>query len=146
MIRGVSAIANDGLMPTPYVVSSIKGDNWQEGVEPKLERVISEEAANEMTAMMVNAEKNGESKWTNLRGFSVAGKTGTAQIPIAGHYDAKSTNASFVGFSHANNPKFIMLVTLNKPESSQWASETAAPLWYSIAKDLFLYFGIQPDN
>ena len=99
-----------------------------------------------MTAMMVNAAKNGESKWTSLRGFSVAGKTGTAQIPIAGHYDPKSTNASFIGFSPANNPKFIMLVTLNKPQSSQWASETAAPLWYSIARDLFLYFGIQPEN
>ena len=99
-----------------------------------------------MTAMMVNAAKNGEAKWTSLRGFSVAGKTGTAQIPIAGHYDPKSTNASFIGFSPAESPKFIMLVTLNKPESSQWASETAAPLWYSIAKDLFLYFGIQPEN
>jgi len=39
-----------------------------------------------------------------------------------------------------------MLVILNKPESSQWASETTDPLWYSIAKDLFLYFGIQPQE
>jgi cell division protein FtsI/penicillin-binding protein 2 len=146
MIRAVSGVANDGMMPTPYVVSALKGDGWQEQVQTKVERVISQKAAEEMTSMMVNAAKNGESKWTSLRGFSVAGKTGTAQIPIAGHYDPKSTNASFIGFSPAINPKFIMLVTLNKPQSSQWASETAAPLWYSIAKDLFLYFGIQPEN
>jgi len=146
MIRAVSAVANDGLMPTPFVVSALKGEGWQEEIKPKTERVISEDAANEMTVMMVNAAKNGEAKWTSLRGFSVAGKTGTAQIPIAGHYDPTSTNASFIGFSPAENPKFIMLVTLNKPQSSQWASETAAPLWYSIAKDLFLYFGIQPEN
>ncbi len=146
MIRAVSAIANDGLMPVPHVVTTLKGENWREEIKTKTERVISEEAANKMTAMMVNAAKNGESKWTSLRGFSVAGKTGTAQIPISGHYDPTSTNASFVGFSPAEDPKFIMLVTLNKPQTSQWASETAAPLWYSIAKDLFLYFGIQPDN
>ncbi|MEK7061308.1 MAG: penicillin-binding protein 2 [Patescibacteria group bacterium] len=146
MIRAVAGVANDGMMPTPYVVSVLKGDGWEEVIQPKVERVVSQKAAEEMTAMMVNAAKNGESKWTSLRGYSVAGKTGTAQIPIAGHYDPKSTNASFVGFSPAQNPKFIMLVTLNKPQSSQWASETAAPLWYSIAKDLFLYFGIQPEN
>ena len=145
MIRAVAGVANDGMMPTPHVVSALKGEGWQEEIKPKTERVISEEAAEEMTAMMVNAAKNGEAKWTSLRGFNVAGKTGTAQIPIAGHYDPKSTNASFIGFSPAQNPKFIMLVTLNKPQSSQWASETAAPLWYSIAKDLFLYFGIQPE-
>jgi cell division protein FtsI (penicillin-binding protein 3)/stage V sporulation protein D (sporulation-specific penicillin-binding protein) len=39
-----------------------------------------------------------------------------------------------------------MLVTLKEPESSPWASETAAPLWYTIAKDLFVYFGIQPED
>jgi len=138
MIRAVAAVANDGMMPTPFVVSALKGEGWQEEIKSKTEKVISETAAEEMTAMMVNAAENGEAKWTSLRGFSVAGKTGTAQIPIAGHYDPKSTNASFIGFSPAESPKFIMLVTLNKPQSSQWASETAAPLWYSIAKDLFL--------
>jgi len=95
---------------------------------------------------MVEAAKHGEAQWIYLRGFSVAGKTGTAQIPIAGHYDAEKTIASFVGFAPANDPKFVMLVTLREPTSSPWASETAAPLWYSIAKDLFLYFGIQPEN
>ncbi|NMC62393.1 MAG: penicillin-binding protein 2, partial [SAR324 cluster bacterium] len=65
-------------------------------------------------------------------------------IPIAGHYDAEKTIASFIGFAPANDPKFVMLVTLREPQSSIWASETAAPLWYNIAKDIFLRFGIQP--
>ena len=94
--------------------------------------------------MMVEAAKRGEAKWTYERGFGVAGKTGTAQIPIAGHYDEDKTIASFVGFAPHNNPKFVMLVTLREPTTSPWASETAAPLWYSIAKDLFLHFGLQP--
>ena len=61
-------------------------------------RIISVNAAKETTSMMVEAAQRGESKWTNITGFRVAGKTGTAQIPIAGHYDSEKTIASFIGF------------------------------------------------
>lgn len=147
MIRAVSVIANDGELVIPQVVDEIVDDTWEEDIKPvRLWRVISKQSANEMTSMMVQAAKNGEAKWTHLRGFKVAGKTGTAQIPIAGHYDEQKTIATFVGFAPYDNPKFVMMVTLQEPSSSPWASETAAPLWYSMAKDLFLYFGIQPEN
>lgn len=147
MIRAVSAIANDGVLMSPKVVERIEGEDWKEDVKsPPGSRVISSDAADEITAMMVEAAAHGESKWTDLKGFKVAGKTGTAQIPIAGHYDAEKTNASFVGFAPYDKPKFVMLVMLSEPQTSQWASETAAPLWYSIAKDLFPYLGIQPEN
>ncbi len=147
MIRAVGAIANDGMLVTPQVVDRILGETWGEDIKPEInERVISAKTANEVTAMMVEAAKNGEAKWTHLRGFNVAGKTGTAQIPIAGHYDEERTIASFVGFAPADDPDFVMLMTLREPSSSPWASETAAPLWYTVAKDLFIYFGIQPEN
>lgn len=148
IIRAVGAIANKGIMQTPQIGQRILL-NLGEVKEIKKEdssRVISKEAAEKITMMMVEAAKNGEAKWTNLPGFGVAGKTGTAQIPIAGHYDDKKTIASFVGFAPYNNPKFVMLVTLREPKSSQWASETAAPLWYDIASDLFIRFGISPER
>ena len=147
MIRAVSAIANGGYLVTPRIVEKIQGDGWSEDVRtdtPK--RIISQKAAKEITQMMVEAAANGEAKWTNLRGYRVAGKTGTAQIPVAGHYDTENTNHSFVGFAPADKPKFIMLVTLQSPQSSPWASETAAPLWYTIAKDLFPYLAIEPET
>lgn len=126
-------------------MGALKGNGWQDDIKSQNDgRIISDKAAKQMTAMMVQAAKHGESQWTDTPGFSVAGKTGTAQIPIAGHYDPQNTIASFIGFAPANNPKFIMLITLQQPKTSPWASETAAPLWYSIAKDLFMYFGIQP--
>ena len=147
MIRAAGAIANHGVLMAPKIVEKIEGEGWEETNKGNVgQRVISAEAASEITAMMAEAASHGESKWTNLRGFKVAGKTGTAQIPIAGHYDAEKTNASFVGFAPYDNPKFIMLVILSEPQSSQWASETAAPLWYAIAKDLFPYLGIQPEG
>lgn len=138
LIRASAVIANGGYLVKPRVV-----DN---GNKVEKTRIISSESAKDMQDIMIQSAQYGESKWTNLKGFSVAGKTGTAQIPIEGHYDAEKTIASFIGFAPANNPKFIMLVTLKEPQSSQWASETAAPLWYAISKDLFSYFGIQPQN
>ena len=144
-IQAVGAIANGGMMMKPKVVKSIMVGDWEENIKPEeVGRVISVKASKEITAMMVEAAEHGEAKWTYLKGFNVAGKTGTAQIPIAGHYDAEKTIASFVGFAPADDPKFVMLVILREPKSSPWASETAAPLWYSIAKDLFLYFNIRP--
>lgn len=147
MVRAVSAIANGGYLVTPRVVNMVKGDGWEEKVETEVPvRIISEQAASEATQMMVKAANDGEAKWCKIPGYNIAGKTGTAQIPVAGHYDATNTNHSFIGFAPVGNPKFIMLVTLNSPQTSPWAAETAAPLWYAVAKDLFPYFGIAPDK
>ena len=147
MLKAVSAIANDGILVKPQVVDKLQGRGWLEDIKPQFDgRVISEDTAKIMKSIMVEAAKNGEAKWTHLRGFKVAGKTGTAQIPVAGHYDDEKTIASFIGFAPSDNPEFLMLVTLREPKSSPWASETAAPLWYSIANELFLYLGIQPEN
>lgn len=148
MIRAVAAIANGGYLPYPHLVTQIHGDNWQEKIAiPPPVKIISQKAALEATQMMVDAANIGEAKWAKIPGFdNVAAKTGTAQIPVAGHYDPTNTNHSFVGFAPAGHPKFIMLVTLQSPTTSPWAAETAAPLWYSIARDLFPYLGISPEN
>ena len=89
---------------------------------------------------------NGEAKFAAPKGYRIAGKTGTAQIPVAGHYDNEKTIVSFIGFAPADNPKFAMIVKLREPASSQWGSETAAPLWFNIAKKLLLYWEISPDE
>lgn len=147
MVRAVSAIANGGLLVRPRVVTAVAGDGWKEDVNGGgSERVISRRAAGEITQMMVEAANKGEAKWARIPGYKVAGKTGTAQIALEGHYDPINTNHSFIGFAPANNPRFVMLVTLKSPTSSPWAAETAAPLWYSIARDLFPYLGISPSE
>lgn len=132
MLRAVSAIANRGLLPKPRVVDKI---NTKVIPSSPPIQVISRAAAAQMTLMMVNAVDRGEAKWAKPKGFTIAGKTGTAQIPVSGHYDADKTIASFVGFAPADQPKFAMLVTLREPSSSPWGSETAAPLWFDIAKE-----------
>ena len=147
MVNAIVTIARDGVPIKPQVVDKLIAEGWEEDIKPiEGKRVISKKTANELTEMMVSAAKKGEAKWTALRGFSYAGKTGTAQIPVQGYYDEEKTIASFVGFAPAEKPKFVMLVTLREPQSSQWASETAAPLWFEIAKELFSYFNIQPED
>lgn len=155
-IRAFSALANKGFLPQPRLVAKLKGDGWEQEIKPKKEEsVVSQEIITKITEMLVAAVEEGEAKWAKPVGFRIAGKTGTAQIPIAGHYDTDKTITSFVGFAPAppssgagpaDNPKFVMLVTLREPTSSPWGSETAAPLWFSIARDLFPYFGIQPSQ
>ncbi len=147
MVKAVASIANGGYLVTPHVVKSIRGDGWEENVQlESSEKIISTQAANETTQMMIDAVERGEAKWAAIPGYKVAGKTGTAQIPVAGHYDPTNTNHSFIAFAPADKPKFIMLVTLQSPQSSPWAAETAAPLWFNVAGELFPYLGIMPSQ
>ena len=146
MLTAVSAIANQGQLMKPHIVDQVVGDKAITIAPKIIRRVISSKTAQQITDMMVAAVDQGEAQWTKLKGYKIAGKTGTAQIPVAGHYDEEKTVASFVGFAPADNPKFVMLVKLREPQSSPWAAETAAPLWFSIAKDLLLYYNIPPQN
>lgn len=147
MIGIAQAIANKGMLVKPTVIEKVIDGMNTITVNPKTVRqVISQESARKVTEMMIGAVNLGDAKWAKPKGYVIAGKTGTAQIPVAGHYDEKKTIASFVGFAPADNPKFVMLIKLREPSTSQWGSETAAPLWFSIARDLFIKMNIPPSQ
>jgi len=148
LLNGFSAIANKGKRMQPLVVSSVEmPDGKIIKIEPKiLSKPISEKTAKVMIEILVNAVNKGEAQWTKLKGYRIAGKTGTASIPVAGHYDPDKTIASFIGFAPADDPKFVMLVILDKPTTSIYASETSAPIFFDIAKDLLSYYGIPPSE
>jgi len=147
LVTAVSSIANDGIMMRPQVVSEIEDENGEiiKIEEKEVGRTISKKAAKEMTMMMVSAVKKGDSKWVQLDGYTVAGKTGTAQIPIAGRYDPNQTIASFVGFFPAFDPEIAMLVLIDRPKSSIYGSETAAPIFFEVARDITNYLQIEKD-
>lgn len=148
MARAVATLANGGKLMKPIIVKTIKSGNGQTvSIKPNVEKnVFKKETTVLITEMMVDAVDNGETRLIKPPGFRIAGKTGTAQIPISGHYDTEKTIASFVGFAPVDNPKFVMLVTIREPSSSPWGSETAAPLFFSIASELFSYYGISPNQ
>lgn len=147
MVRAVSAIANGGDIMEPHIVKSINDGRKIITIDPKIVGTpISKEAAKTVTDMMVQTVEKGEAKFVSVKGYKIAGKTGTAQIPVAGHYDPTKTVASFIGFAPANDPKFIMLVKYNEPSSSIYGAETAAPTFFAIAHDLLIYYNVPPSN
>lgn len=147
MVTAVSVLANGGYLMEPHIVKEVKDENRSYEIKPKVIRQVVKESTTEVIKeIMVAAVAEGESKYLKTRGYRVAGKTGTAQIPVAGHYDPTKTIASFVGFAPADNPKFVMLVRYDQPTSSIYGSETAAPTFFEIAKELFTYFKIAPSE
>ena len=147
VLNAVSAIANGGKIYQPQVVRSILSDDEELKILPvEKSQPISSQTARIVTEMMVEAVEKGEAKWAKPKNYLIAGKTGTAQIPISGHYDSEKTIASFIGFAPINKPRFVMLVSLQEPKTSTWGSETAAPLWFKIAEDIFQLWNIQPDK
>lgn len=147
MVQAISTIANGGKLVSPRVTVKVKDENGEKFLKPKEEKqVISSKTATQITEMMVNAVEKGEAKVFAPKGYRIAGKTGTAQIPVAGHYDPDKTIASFVGFAPANDPKFVIMVRFTEPTSSPFGAETAAPTFFEIAKEIFNLWGIPPEK
>lgn len=146
MLRAAAVIASGGNLVQPHLVEKIiAGDRIYEQKQEIKKGVIKKETARIVAEMMFKAVENGEAKRLKPKDLKVAGKTGTAQIPLAGHYDPTKTIASFVGFAPVENPKFVMLVRIDQPSSSQFGSETAAPTFFNIAKELLTYWGISSE-
>lgn len=146
MLTAVNTIANGGILLPPRIVTHIETEEkLKPQAPPTPVKVISRSAAAKITEMMVNGVTKGEVRYYKPPGYLIAGKTGTAQVPIEGHYDKDKTIASFVGFAPADNPKFTMLVTIREPQSSPWGSTTAAPLWFDISRELFRYYHLPPN-
>lgn len=149
MLAAVNTIANRGVLMKPYIVKQI---NYADGREEKfapqaVRKVLEPSTASQLTAMMVNAVENGHSAQAQVKGYYVAGKTGTAQVadPNTGKYDSSKTIQSFVGFAPSENPKFIIITKLDNP-AARFAESTAVPLFGEIAKYLLEYYQVPPSR
>jgi cell division protein FtsI (penicillin-binding protein 3) len=150
MVLAVSAVANRGILMKPHIVHEYvakeEAGSRVVPVEPLVVRkAISQETAETLTGLLVQVVEEGAIK-AQVPGYRIAGKTGTAEIPTAYGYEPDDTIASFVGYAPAYDPKFIVLVKLDRPTSSPWGSQTAAPTFKAIAERLFAYMQIPPDE
>ncbi len=145
MIAAVAAVANDGIMLRPHVVAQqMDGDQVQTARPVVLGRPLSPEVARTLTGMLAQAIER-EVPQAQVPGYRIAGKTGTAQIPIPGGYDDPWTIASFVGYGPVRDPQLVILVKLDRPTVSPYGSVTAAPVFRRLAARLFILMGIPPD-
>ncbi len=147
MALAISAIANDGKLMKPFMVEKMVMANGEEKkTEPQVWRqVITPATAAKLTAMLVSTVRNGYDK-IKIANYFVAGKTGTAQIATQQGYSETETNHSFVGYAPAYNPKFLILIKLEKPQGIEFASESLAPAFGELTQYLLNYYEIPPEE
>ena len=146
MMMAASAIANHGRVVTPHALYAMMRDGRQYNVPAQFAGTpISQQTADILSGMLaVSLESEGS--LALVPGYRVAGKTGTAQIPVNGFYDSTQTNASFIGWGPIDDPRFMIYVWLERPSSSIWGSETAAPVFAEMAQKTVLLMDIPPDS
>src|SRR5690606_37769965 len=138
-------VANDGCMVTPHVLYAMVRDGRQYNVPAQFSgSPISAQTANTLTEMLA-VSLEAESSMALVPGYRVAGNTGTAQVPVNGFYDGSQTNASFIGWGPVDDPQFMIYVWLERPTTSPWGSETAAPVFSEIAQKTVIVLDIPPD-
>lgn len=137
LINALSAIANGGVLMRPLTTA----DESPEVAR----RVISESTAKKVTGMMVSAVDKAE--LAKIPGYSVAGKTGTAQVPDfkKGGYTKDVIN-TYAGFAPASNPRFTILIKLDKPKGAPLAGMTVVPAFRDLAEFLLNYYSVPPDR
>lgn len=145
IMMAASSIANNGRMVTPHVLYAMMREGRQYQVPAQFAgSPISEQTSNTLSEMLAISLES-ESSLALVPGYRVAGKTGTAQVPVNGFYDSTQTNASFIGWGPVDDPQFMIYVWLENPESSIWGSETAAPVFAEVAEKAVILLDIPPD-
>jgi cell division protein FtsI/penicillin-binding protein 2 len=148
MLNATAVIANGGRLVQPYMVKARVAGGKVQLTEPVVTRqVIKPETAQMMSTMMAEVV-NTSASLAGVDGYAVAGKSGTAQIPSAEGYVSEETIVSFVGFAPADNPSFVLLVKMDRPDPkiNVWAGQTAAPVFGRIAARLLDHFSVPPDD
>ena len=146
LMMAASAIANHGRTVTPHALYAMVRDGRQYDVPAQFAgSPISAQTADTLTGMLaVSLESEGS--LALVPGYRIAGKTGTAQIPVNGFYDSTQTNASFIGWGPIDDPQFMIYVWLERPSASIWGSETAAPVFGQMAEKTVVLLDIPPDS
>ena len=146
VMTAASSIANHGRTVTPHTLYAMVRDGRQYNVPAQFAGYpISPETADTLSGMLaVSLEMEGSQAL--VPGYRIAGKTGTAQIPVNGFYDSTQTNASFIGWGPIDDPQFMIYVWLERPSASIWGSETAAPVFGEMAEKTVILLDIPPDN
>jgi cell division protein FtsI/penicillin-binding protein 2 len=148
MVMAMSAIANNGILMRPMLVSRLVEPNGSLAVqyEPQpVRRVASPEAMRQMVqALKTVPTIAGTAVQAHLDHYTVAGKTGTAQKVENGQYVQKFFS-SFIGFFPADNPELCISVVMDDPKEGHFGGEIAAPIFHAIAERAANYLNIKPD-
>ena len=150
MVRALGSLANKGVITTPHLIEKIEyinGFSKTFDYSDMDRSVFSEETSEEVSRMLVNvfdAYRHGK---IQISGYSIAGKTGTAQIPHpeGGYYNDRNLH-SFFGYFPAYDPQFLILLYTVYPKKVKYASQTLINSFKDSAKYIINYYNIPPDR
>jgi cell division protein FtsI (penicillin-binding protein 3) len=136
MATGYEAIANQGVIHRPHVIM---------GDPAPAHRVISRKTANQVSGMLEGVlAAGGTATEAQVDGYTLAGKTGTAEKAIPGGYSKTDFIASFIGFAPARNPRLLVAVMVDTPRGSYYGGVVAAPVFQKIVSFALPYLRVPP--
>ncbi len=149
MMLAWQSLVNGGQLMKPYVVDEIRRpDGSVVTTKPTVVRqTVSQATADKVRLMLQSVVDNGQSKKAQIPGYSIGGKTGTAQYASpTGGYIEDSYNHSYVGFFPVESPQYLVMVQLDHPTSSIYADATALPTFRAISQGIISYASLLPDR
>lgn len=149
LATAIGALANGGVLKKPYIVEKIIDGAGNETIKTPedIRRAVSAETAETVTKMLVSVVRNGFENYAGVKGYFVAGKTGTAQIPKKdGRGYSDKVIHTFVGYAPAFRPKFLVLMQLNDPKGNRFAANTLTPAFHNLAQYMLNYYEVVPDE
>ncbi len=143
MMAGYAAIADGGVLRRPQLIEKVGGEAVH---EPKGRRVISATVAAQVREMLQGVlQAGGTASAISVPGYTLAGKTGTAQVAEDGIYSETKYVASFIGFAPAQDPKLLVGVVVDQPQGEIYGASVAAPAFGKIAEFALPYLGVAPE-
>lgn len=143
-----AAIANDGVLMAPQIVREVRSPDGRllRSFPPRaVRRVVDERTAHALLRPLMRVvSPEGTAADAAIEGYEVAGKTGTTQKLVDGHYSRTQHIASFVGFAPARDPAVCAIVVLDEPKTSMYGGKTAAPIFREIMDQVLKYLGVPP--
>ena len=149
LTNAFAAVANGGTLFRPYVVAGVGRGGRLESLARRPEVVgspIGAGTARTLERMLEAVVEEGTGRKAAVPGYRVAGKTGTAQKPIAGGYSPDKHLASFVGFAPARDAAFVLLVVVDEPDGLYHGGDVAAPVFAAVAREVLPYLGVPSDE
>ena len=143
LASAISVIANGGQLMKPYIIDSVRDEHGRVIKQNKpvlIRKVISTDTALRIKKILTGVIEEGTGKLAKVKGFSAAGKTGTAQkLEADGRYSHSKFVASFIGFAPAEDPLLAIVVTVDEPHPYYFGGVVAAPVFQNVAGDAIRY-------